>query len=971
VNKITLFVLTLFWHNFIAAELISSEALFTSPTYNMAKLSPNGNYLSIKEKGDKKNSLTIVDLKTLTPYAAGVFSKEEAIKKYIWLNNTQIYLKVRKGNLNLEYIYDLNLSKKSTSTNFHIINSGHIVNWLPKDDKFVLFNKKGGRKSDKNQLYKILINDLKNNNFENAQLIDQTNNKVTSYFYDDKFERIIATELSEDNKEVILKWRTIHNTKWQLLFTYTNEKYQLSPKGFLTENKIAVLSNRDTDKVALHEFDIKTQTLGNILFQHPKYDLTSVEIGNEGKIKSVHFYQNGVYTKHYFDQHDKRFLSRLTKTFKNRTSFIIDSDKSETKHLIYTTASDYPGAYFIYDKSKDKIIRLYESYPNLEQYSFAKTIYIPVTSSDGTQLEAFLTKPINQDHNTLLVMPHGGPIGVQDMDYFNANIQFLANRGFTILRVNFRGSSGFGKAFLEQGVGQFGQLIEQDITAAVNKVQESQNYKHVCSIGSSYGGYSSVMLAIKHPKQYQCVVAAYGVYDLPLLFNTSNYRSGKEYHDYIAKVVGKLDESHLKLSPAYMAEKLHAPLLLIAGKNDEISGIEQSNRFHYLLKNANKTVETIFYDKTGHGHLSWWGERHEMVSTVNFLYRTLSIDEPKPTALSERGNKALATDYVLLADSYDFEHKVSKDPKKAYHYYTKAAEYKNSRALFNIGSYYHRGELVENNINTAIEHYTQSAKLNYAGANKRLGRMYMEGDSIEQNFDKAFKYLSKAYELDDSLHNSMRLGRFYCVANNKYKDMEKCFEHLKLTGVNKLFSQEQINIFSSQEQINTYNTKRQEIAEIFVARNYSKEELHQLQNFLKNTYNFTDIDFEFKIQKSGIFEFKHSKKYGKSGEYILVDEGNKAKAVKGKDLIYGLYFNTDFDGIDSSKDTTIIITKWTRINSKGKSKIIDSGFLLGSPIDEWSALRRISIDDTPATYRLDIYSLNKEKIYTRDFVINE
>jgi len=960
-NKAFLFFIAVFFNCSISAEIISSEKLFSSPTYNMGKLSPNGKYLSIKEKGIDKNSLTIVDTESLTPYIAGIFSKGEIIQRYIWLNDKQIYLKVRKGSRNLEYIYDFNVQNKSTSKNFNLIESGNLVNWLPKEEKFVLVSKKGSRKSGKNQLYKILIDDLKHNTFENAQLIDKTNRKITSYFYDDKFERIITTELSENSKEVIFKWRSINSSKWQLLFSFNSEKYQISPKGFIDQDTIAVLSNRDTDKIALHEFDIKTQTLGKVLFQHPKYDLTNAEIGNNGVIKSVHFYQKGIYTKHYFDQRDNRFSARLAKTFKDRTSFIIDSDKNDKKHLIFTTSSNYPGAYFLYDKSQDKITRLYESYPDLEQYSFAETINIPVTSTDGTQLEAFLTKPTTKDQNTLLVMPHGGPIGVQEIDYFNANVQYLANRGFTVLRVNFRGSSGFGKAFMEQGVGQFGQLIEQDITAAVNKALELQQYKHVCAIGSSYGGYSSVMLAIKKPKQYQCVVAAYGIYDLPLLFNTSNYRSGKEYHDYIAKVVGKLDESHLKLSPVYMAEKLHSPLLLIAGKNDEISGIEQSNRFNYILKQENKTVETIFYDRTGHGHSSWWGERHEMASIVDFLYRTLSLNKHNSAEISKDENKAIATDYVLLADSYDFEHKVSRNPIKAYSLYMKAAEYQNSRALFNIGSYYHRGELVKENISTAIDYYIKSAKLNYEGANRRLGRMYMEGQSVEQDFDKAFKYLTKAYELNGSVFNLMRLGRFYCVANEKYRDMKKCLDHFKFKDIDSL---------SSKEQRNAYDTRKKEIAKTFVDGDYSKDELYQLQNFIIDTYRLTHTSFELEVERSGIFEFQHSEKYGKPGEYVLIDKGNKVQAVKDKDMIYGLYFNTDFDGIDSSKDKTVIIAKWTKVIPEGKSKVVNNMFLWGTPLDEWSALREVSIGDEPATYRLDVYNLNRQKVYSRDFIVN-
>jgi dipeptidyl aminopeptidase/acylaminoacyl peptidase len=870
-------------------------------------------------------------------------------------------LNIRTASSHDEYIYDFDFIKANNSKNIYSIKNGTLVNTLPKEEEFVLFAKKEKKKSGRSTLFKISIDNLKRNNFSQAKIVDKTNRKIEGYIYDNQFERIITTEFVNNNEELLFKWRSLKSNKWQKLFSYSNEKYQILPHGFITQDKLAVLSNKDTDKIALHEFDIKTQTLGKVLFQHPKYDLQNVKIGPNGSIESVHYYQNGVYTTHYFKLDDKKFSSKLAKTFNNNVSVIIDSDKSDSKHLIYTTASDYSGAYFLFEKSKNKMTKLYEAYPDLEKYTFAKTIHIPINSTDSQQLEAFLTKPISVDHNTLLVMPHGGPIGVQETDYFNPNVQYLVNRGFTVLRVNFRGSSGYGKAFLEQGVGQFGQLIEQDITATVNQVLEHNQFKHICSIGSSYGGYSAVMLAIKHPQQYHCVVAAYGIYDLPLLFNASNYRSGKEYHDYIAKVVGKLDESHLKLSPTYMSEKLKAPLLLIAGKDDDISGIEQSNRFNFVLKRNNKPVETIFYDQTGHGHSSWWGERHELISTVDFLYQTLAINEPKEAEISVDEKIALAKDHTLLADSYDFEHKVSKNSKKAYRHYLEAAKYQDSRSLFNVGSYYHRGELVEKDINTAVDYYIKSAELDYKGANRRLGRMYMEGQTIQKDFVKAFKYLSKAYVLDDSLFNSMRLGRFYCVASEKYKDMEKCINNFKLKGIDNL---------SLTKQKEVYNIRKKEIARTLIDGNYSKEEFFQLQSFIKNTYKLTHVRFDFEVERSGTFIFQHNEKFGKPGKYILIDESNKVQRIQEKNLIYGLYFKTDINGIDTRKDKIVIIAKWTKVSKTGESKTVNTLFLSGNPVDEWSALRQVSINDEPATYRLDIYDLNKKNIYTKDFIVN-
>jgi dipeptidyl aminopeptidase/acylaminoacyl peptidase len=959
-NKTILFLIIALFSSFVSAEIISSEKLLNSPTYNMAKLSPNGKYLSIQEKIEGKTALTLLDIESTVSFIAVLLSKGEVIQEYVWLNDKQIYLKIKKNRALLEYIYDFNPLNKSTVKKFNLIKDGSLVNWLPKEDDFVLVSKQGNRNSGKYQLYKILIDDLKNNNFENALLIDKTNRKILRYFYDEQYKRIITSESSKDNKEVVFKWRSIDTQKWQLLFSFSNDDYQISPIGFINEEKIAVLSNRDTDKVALYEFGLKTQTLGKLLFQHPKYDLTSAEIGNNGVIRSVHFYQKGIFTKHYFNQLDRKFSSRLAKTFKGQTYFIIDSDKSDTKQLIFTISSSYPGAYFLYDKSKDKIIRLYEAYPDLEKYSFSETIYIPVISPDGTALEAFLTKPKSSDHNTLLVMPHGGPIGIQEVDHFNSNVQFLANRGFTVLRVNFRGSSGFGKAFMEQGVGQFGQLIEQDITAAVNKTLELGQYKHVCSVGSSYGGYSSVMLAMKKPEQYQCVVAAYGIYDLPLLFNTSNYRSGKEYHDYIAKVLGKLDSSHRDVS-TYMFEKLQSPLLLIAGKNDAISGIEQSNRFHYLLKKENKAVETIFYNSTGHGHSTWWGERHEMASIVDFLNRTLSLRQYSPDDFSQDENEALALDYMLLADSYDFKYKVSKDPTKAYDFYMRAAEYKNSRALFNVGAYYHRGELVKKEMSKALNYYEQSAELNYAGAHRRLGRMYMEGEFVDQDFDKAFQYLSKAYELDDSVFNLLRLARFYCVSNDKYKDVNKCLEH---------FNIKDIESFSDEQQERLYDKRRTEIASAFVDGEYSSNELEQLQNFIKVLYRLTHTSFDLDVKNSGVYVFEESERFDRAGEYVQTSEGNNVQAKEGEDTIYGLYFNIDFDGINSYKDRTGIIANWIELKPHGKSKVVRNSFLMGNANAQWSAIQSVSIDEKHATYRLELFNLNRDKVYIRDFVIN-
>jgi hypothetical protein len=350
-----------------------------------------------------------------------------------------------------------------------------------------------------------------------------------------------------------------------------------------------------------------------------------------------------------------------------------------------------------------------------------------------------------------------------------------------------------------------------------------------------------------------------------------------------------------------------------------------------------------------------------MASIVDFLNRTLSLRQYSPDDFSQDENEALALDYMLLADSYDFKYKVSKDPTKAYDFYMRAAEYKNSRALFNVGAYYHRGELVKKEMSKALNYYEQSAELNYAGAHRRLGRMYMEGEFVDQDFDKAFQYLSKAYELDDSVFNLLRLARFYCVSNDKYKDVNKCLEH---------FNIKDIESFSDEQQERLYDKRRTEIASAFVDGEYSSNELEQLQNFIKVLYRLTHTSFDLDVKNSGVYVFEESERFDRAGEYVQTSEGNNVQAKEGEDTIYGLYFNIDFDGINSYKDRTGIIANWIELKPNGKSKVVRNSFLMGNANAQWSAIQSVSIDEKHATYRLELFNLNRDKVYIRDFVIN-
>ncbi|MDU0353667.1 prolyl oligopeptidase family serine peptidase [Paraglaciecola aquimarina] len=193
-------------------------------------------------------------------------------------------------------------------------------------------------------------------------------------------------------------------------------------------------------------------------------------------------------------------------------------------------------------------------------------------------------------------MPHGGPIGPRDINSFNSQVQFLTNRGYSVLQVNYRGSRGFGRAFKNSGRGQWGRKIEQDISTAVEQVTKQTSFKHTCAIGASYGGYSSVMLAILHPKQYDCVVARFGVFDLPLIFNDRNTKKSDYLQKVWSKVVGEYTPKLKDYSPVYFADLLKAPILITAGRLDTRASFEHSNRLKYVLEKTSMKLSTFIID---------------------------------------------------------------------------------------------------------------------------------------------------------------------------------------------------------------------------------------------------------------------------------------------------------------------------------------------------------------------------------------
>ena len=182
-------------------------------------------------------------------------------------------------------------------------------------------------------------------------------------------------------------------------------------------------------------------------------------------------------------------------------------------------------------------------------------------------------------------------------------VQMLANKGMAVLKVNFRGSEGFGVNFQEAGYRQWGQNVQHDIIDGVKLLinDGTVDKDNICIMGASFGGYSALQSAIIEPDMFKCAIGLMGVYDLPLMYEEGDTQASSYGVNYLKTVIGT-DEAELKaFSPAYNVDKLKAPVHIVHGGEDERAPIEQAESLEAALKKAKHPYEITILDDEGHG----------------------------------------------------------------------------------------------------------------------------------------------------------------------------------------------------------------------------------------------------------------------------------------------------------------------------------------------------------------------------------
>ena len=581
--------------------IIPLEDFFKNPEKSSFQISPNGQFISYMKPWEEGNRRMNVYVK---PFDSEkeiriTNAKKRSLYGYFWLNNNRIaYVQDKGGDENIHiYAVDIDGSNDIDLTPFENIQA-RITDDLEEDENFILIelNKNNPQVHD---VYRLNVNN------GDLELIAKNPGNISGWMTDNDGKLRIA--LTSDGVNSSILYRDSEKDDFKEILT-TNFKESVSPLFFTFDNnEIYVSSNRHRDKSSIYKFDLQKGIETDLIFEHPDVDVYSLMRSKKRRlITGVSFYTDKQNYK-FYDSWRRDLQLSLENKIPGVEVRLSSLSKDETKAIIVAFSDRSRGTYYYYDIEKDELTMLAELSPWLKTDDMAKMSPVKYESRDGLTIHGYLTLPINYskgDRIPVVVNPHGGP-WVRDYWGFNSEIQFLANKGYAVFQMNYRGSTGYGRSFWEKSFKQWGKDMQNDITDGVNWLIDEgiADPDKIAIYGASYGGYATLAGLTFTPDLYACGVDYVGVSSL-FTFMESMPPYWELYRSMMYEMVGHPDNDKELLasaSPLLHIDKIKAPLFIAQGANDPRVKKSESDQIVEALKQKGIDVPYMVKDDEGHG----------------------------------------------------------------------------------------------------------------------------------------------------------------------------------------------------------------------------------------------------------------------------------------------------------------------------------------------------------------------------------
>ena len=583
---------------------IPLEDFFRNSERTGYQLSPDGSYISYLAPYKDRLNVFVRRVDETDEHAIRITNEtERSVAGYMWADNQRLlYMKDTAGDENYQlYGVHRDGSDDRAYTAFDGVRTS-LIDDLEEQPGVVMIgmNKRNPEVFDPYRL-----------NIETGELtlLAENPGNIQGWMTDHDGRLRVATAIVDGVNTQIL-YRDTEDEPFKPVLT-TNFRDVVSFMEFTPDNKeVYAATNLHRDKTILVRMNPATCEELEVLYENERYDIASISYSRKRKkLLSVYCTGHKEPVRHYFDAEEEQLRQRIKAHFPNQRYGIADTDKAEENYLIYVGGDRTRGSYWHYNALTDEAKKIADLAPWIKSDEMNAMHPVCYTTRDGLQIEAYLTLPDGLTPDTakqlpVVVNPHGGP-WARDCWGYSSEVQFLSNRGYAVFQMNFRGSTGYGRHFLEASYKQWGLKMQDDITDGVKWLIEQgiANPNRIAIYGGSYGGYATLAGLTFTPDLYACGIDYVGVSNL-FTFMQTIPPYWRPMLEMMYEQVGhpKHDADQLAAtSPALHADKIKVPLFVAQGANDPRVNKAESDQMVEALRQRGVVVEYMVKDNEGHG----------------------------------------------------------------------------------------------------------------------------------------------------------------------------------------------------------------------------------------------------------------------------------------------------------------------------------------------------------------------------------
>jgi dipeptidyl aminopeptidase/acylaminoacyl peptidase len=617
-----------------SSPLIPRDVLFGNPERADPQISPDGTQLGYLAP---VNGVLNVWIRTIgkNDDRAITDDKYRGIRNFMWqFDNKHILYNQDTGGDENWRLHQTDIATKQTKdlTPYEKVRVDIVAyDWKTPDTILVQMNKRDP------QLFDIHRVDLKSG----AVDMDTQNPGDVASWQADNALQIRAAQVQTPDGGTIVRVRDDLNSPWRELIKWGADETFGNVVGFTPDNKgLWVATSLDYNAARLLEIDIATGKR-KVVAEDANFDLSNtINNPRTNTLEAVSFTRQRTEYE-FLDEKVKADFEALKKV-RDGDIAGISANLDDSKWVVTFVSDNAPVYWYLYDRGSKQATLLFSNRPALEKYQLAKMKPIEFSARDSMKLYGYLTTPVGMEAKGLpmVLFVHGGPWG-RDVWGLNGYAQWLANRGYAVLQINFRGSTGYGKKYVNAGDRQWAGAMHTDLIDGKDWAAKSglADAKKVCIMGGSYGGYATLAGVAFSPDAFACGVDIVGPSNLYTLLKTIP----PYWSTLLSTFHKRMGDSEVFLktqSPLFKADQIKVPLLIGQGANDPRVNKAESDQIVAAMRKNDKPVVYYVFPDEGHGFARPQNREAFDAATEQFLAKYLGGRFEPPTA---EENKLLAS----------------------------------------------------------------------------------------------------------------------------------------------------------------------------------------------------------------------------------------------------------------------------------------------------------------------------------------